>query len=229
MILNTFLRSFRTLFSPNFFALFVKTSLITVGAFSLFMIAVTVAIINLQVFGDSDGSGLASIGIGLLAFIFTWFLLPTIVPLIAAFFQETIADRIEHDEYPEYMPPAVKRALPKELWEDTKFVLFLIFINILMIPTFILGIGAIVYFFVNSYFVGREFFETAAARHLGREEAKRLRKNNRLPVLLNGAAIVMLSITPILNFTAPFIGVALMVHLLHYLHQKVEILPPSNL
>lgn len=226
MLLNTVLKSFRTLFSPNFFALFVKTTLITIGAFCLFMVFITASIIQMNWFPTSDAGMLGNISASIVAFCFTWFLLPTFIPLVAAFFQETIADRIEKDEYPRFMPPRIQRPLPKELWEDIKFVLFLIVINILMIPTFIFGIGVIVYFCVNAYFVGREFFETAASRHIGRDAAKRLRREHRLPVWLNGAAIVMLSTTPLLNFTAPFLGVALMVHLFHALPKKIEILPP---
>ncbi len=76
--------------------------------------------------------------------------------------------------------------------------------------------------------MGREFFETAAARHVGREEAKRLRKNNSFLVLFGGSAIVVLSITPLLNFTAPFIGVALMVHLFHGLHKPAQVVLPAR-
>lgn len=227
MLFPTIFRSFRTLFSPHFIGLFLKTTFITIAVFSVFMITVTAFTINLHLFGEGSESTFANIGISIVAFVFSWLLLPTLVPLIAAFFQETIADRIEAHEYPEYSPPAIQRPLAKELWEDTKFVLFLIFINILMLPTFLLGIGAIAYFFVNSYFVGREFFETAATRHVGRTTAKELRKRNSILVLFGGSAIVLLSITPILNFTAPFIGVALMVHLFHGLHKPAQVvLPP---
>ncbi len=150
MLIQTVFRSFRTMFAPNFFSLFLKMSFITVAVFSVFMVALTAFTINLHLFGDGSEATFANIGVSIVAFVISWLLLPTLVPLIAAFFQETIADRIEAVEYPEYSPPAIQRPLAKELWEDTKFVLFLIFINILMLPTFILGIGAIAYFFVNS-------------------------------------------------------------------------------
>lgn len=226
MLFQTVFRSFRTIFSSHLLSLFLKTTFITIAVFSVFMIALTAFTIQLHLFGEGSEATFANIGVGIVSFAISWLLLPTLVPLIAAFFQETIANRIESVEYPEYSPPAIQRPLAKELWEDSKFVLFLILINILMLPTFILGIGAIAYFFVNSYFVGREFFETAAARHVGREAAKELRKQNSMLVLFGGSAIVVLSITPLLNFTAPFIGVALMVHLFHSMHKPVEILPP---
>lgn len=226
MLMNAIQRSFSTLFSPSFLALVIKMSLLTAIIFSLFIIGVVAFIINMNLFAGWDYVWLANIGMGVLGFIIAWYLIPSLIPSIGAFFQESIADTIERVEYPAYVPPAVERPLPREIWEAVKFIMLLIFLNILILPTLLLGIGFIAYFMLNSYLIGREFFETAAARHLGMPAAKLLRKKHRLSVFLGGSAVLGLSLVPLVNLISPFIGVALMVHLFHQLDKKVEILPP---
>lgn len=155
----------------------------------------------------------AGIGTGVLV----WFLFPAILPLIAAMFLEQIADRIEMREYHITNPPS----LPfwGEVASGLSFAAFSLFVNLLLLPFYLFPLlFPFLYYPVNAYLLGREFFETCSARHVGRKEARELRKSYRLSVLLAGGLLVATVNTPVLNLFAPFIGVALMVHL----YQKIK-------
>lgn len=225
MFFRASLRTIRTLRSPHFLALLVKTALLTLLAFAAFILLAGVATRSFTFFADSTTEWLSDIaltfGIGFIG----WLLLPTLLPAIAAFFQEPIADAIERADYPEFTPPAVQRPWYVELWEEGKFALLLIFLNILFLPFLFFPV---IYFVLNGYLIGREFFETAAARHIGKQEARRLRRENRMAALLGGMVIVGLALIPLVQLSAPFIGVALMVHLFHLLPKDEEILRPAR-
>lgn len=227
MFTRAIARTFRTLSSSHFAGLLIKTMLLTLIAFTLFLIAIGFGMTQFVLFEDATLELAADIGTTIFVGIATYLLLPVLLPAIAAFFQESIANRIENKDYPEFMPPACERPLMAELWEDTKFVGLVLALNILLIWTyFIPFVGFFTYYGLNGYLIGREFFETAAARHIGKKNAKKLRKENSTPVFLCGAAIVFLTNIPLVQLIAPFVGVAVMVHLYHLMPKSEEILPP---
>lgn len=150
----------------------------------------------------------AGIGTGILA----WFLFPAILPLIASMFLEQIAGSIERREY------GMEKAPSLPFWPEVanalSFAAFSIFINLLLLPFYLIPLLIpFLYYPVNAYLLGREFFETCAARHVGRREAREIRKSYRLGVMLAGGVIVAATNIPGVNLFAPFIGVAVMVHL----------------
>ncbi|HZJ11681.1 MAG TPA: EI24 domain-containing protein, partial [Methyloceanibacter sp.] len=95
-----------------------------------------------------------------------------------------------------------------------KFFIVVLLVNIvalflLLVP----GVNLIAFYLGNGYLLGREYFELAAMRHLAPAEAKKLRKANRLTVLLCGLVIAGLASVPILNFVTPLFATAFMVRI----------------
>lgn len=229
MFFRAFFRTFRTLRSQHFLMLLFKTAMLTLLVFILFMAAVIAGLRSFDITGDSGLELFLDIILTFGAGFVGWLLLPILLPAIAAFFQETIADTIERKDYPEFVPPAVQRPIWQELLEDSRFILLMLGANILFFATYFIPIiGFFTYYGVNGYLIGREFFDTAAARHLGRAKARALRERNPMPAFFCGTCIVFCTNIPGLNLVAPFIGVALMVHLYHLLDKPQEILPPSQ-
>lgn len=227
MFTRALARTTRTLTSSHFLGLLIKTMLLTLIVFTLFVIASWFGFNSFDFFADSTTEMLADIGLTFFVGIITYLLLPVLLPVIAAFFQESIANRIEEKDYPEFMPPACERPFAQELWEDTKFVGLVLGLNLLLIWTyFIPVVNLFTYYGLNGYLIGREFFETAAARHIGKKNAKKLRKQHSTSAFLCGASIVFLTNIPVVQLIAPFVGVAMMVHLYHLLPKSEEILPP---
>lgn len=225
MFFRACLRSIRTLQSPETIALLVKSAIVALIAFIFFLIGVGVLLANITFVGEGAAEWLLDAALTFGAGFISWLLLPTLLPAIAAFFQEQIANRIERQDYPEFIPPKHEAPWYVDLWEESKFVVLLIFLNILFLPFIFFPF---IHFMLNSYLIGREFFETAAARHLGPKHARTFRRQHRMPVLLAGMATVGLALVPFVQLIAPFIGVALAVHLYHLLPKPAEILPPED-
>jgi len=70
-----------------------------------------------------------------------------------------------------------------------------------------------VFYSVNGYLLGREYFELLALRRVGPEEARRLRKAHRGKLFLTGAVMALLLTLPVVNLLAPVVITATMVHL----------------
>lgn len=143
-----------------------------------------------------------------------WFLIPVFTVIIAGFFQESIIAKVEKAYYPTSKQNTGLNFWI-ELWESLKFTIYALVLNILILPLFLLGIGFAISIALNSYLLGREFFEGVAAYHHGRKQAVLIFKENKKIVLLNGLVITVLSLIPVVNLVVPIIATALMVHVFH--------------
>ena len=79
-----------------------------------------------------------------------------------------------------------------------------------------------VFYAVNGYLVGREFFEVVSCRHLTLEHSRQLRSANSSKVTCLGIVIVVLSTMPVLNLCIPIFGIVIMLHMFHQLVTKQE-------
>ena len=98
--------------------------------------------------------------------------------------------------------------------------LVVILLNLMALPFYFVllftAIGPFILFFLlNAYLIGREYFELVATRHMDQSEAAALRRRNREGPFLCGGVIMALFIVPVANIFAPIIGAAMMVHIFH--------------
>lgn len=148
-----------------------------------------------------------------------WFMLPALVVLIAGMFQERTIDRVERAYYPEGARSQPPRFWP-DLRHDVRFTLWALSLNILVLPLYLLGVGFLVSIGLNSYLLGREFFESAAGYHLGKPGAKALGERYRPTVYAGGLVITLMTLTPVLNLLVPILATVWMVHTYHGLRKK---------
>jgi len=149
------------------------------------------------------------------ALIVGWFILPILMPLIAGIFSEMVIKRVEGIYYPNDTED--KARFWPDMIHDIKFTLYSLFLNIIIIPLYFIGIGFIASIILNSYLLGREFFESAAGYHLGKPEANKLRKKHNTKIYLSGFALTVMALIPILNLFLPIIAIVWMVHVYHKL------------
>ena len=145
-------------------------------------------------------------------------MLPVFTVLLAGMFQETAIQRVEKVYYPEKAPETV--SFWPDIKHDIRFTLWSLFLNILVFPLNFIGIGFIASFALNSYLLGREFFESSAGFHIGKHQAYTLGMKYRTHVYAGGSLIALLSITPVLNLFTPIIAVVWMTHVYHHLPES---------
>lgn len=140
-------------------------------------------------------------------------LFPAVASIFISLFLEEIVDAVEARHYPgEAKSPGLP--LLQSLMVSVKFSLVVVFVNLLALPLYLIpGINLIVYYLVNGYLFGREYFELVALVHTTPADADILRVTNKGKLFASGVVIAFLFSIPIVNFFTPIIAAATMVHI----------------
>jgi CysZ protein len=220
-------RALRSIFAPGMLKIFLVSVMLTLLLLALFISGASSFFVWLgHAYSWGWLSVIGSIGSGLLG----WMLFPGIMPIIVNFFDTRITQIIEREDYPASEALQNPPFWP-EFWHDLRFSLFTLLANLIVLPFYLFMhvFGPIVFFWLNGYLLGREFFEMAARRHIPLEEAKALRKRHSRIVLIAGVLLAIMATIPIINLFAPFWGIAVMVHLYHRVAAtpQSQILPPA--
>ena len=145
--------------------------------------------------------------------VLTWFLFPAVFTVIASLFLERVAGATEARHYAD-LPEAPGARLGAALGATAGFLAAMVVLNLVMLIFLLIPpLFPFVFYGVNGYLLGREFFELVALRRIGLEEVRHLRKAHRGRLFLAGIVIAFLFTVPGLNLVAPVIATAAMVHL----------------
>lgn len=167
-----------------------------------------------RLLGTHAGSGFAaSLLASLFAIVLATALGAPVAALFAGLFLDDIARAVEAKHYPAD-PPGKPVPFWRGLFVAFRLFLALVLITILLLPVSALlpGLGSFPGIVVNGWFLGREYFEQVALRHLPRKETDDLRRRKLPGILGDGFLIALLAAIPVVNLFAPLFGVALMVH-----------------
>ena len=150
---------------------------------------------------------------GLATFVFTWFLFPGVISAVIGIFLGDIANAVEARHFPS-LGPAMGLPMAKAVLVTLGYLGVLIVLNLfLLVFLLIPPLFPFVFYTVNGYLLGREYFELVALRRIGPEEARRLRKAHRGKLFLTGVIMALLLTLPVVNLLAPVVITAAMVHL----------------
>ena len=150
---------------------------------------------------------------GLATLIVTWFLFPGIVSTMVGFFLDSVAKAVEARHF-STLSPATGQTVGESIAGACKFLVVLILLNLLILPFLILGpVFPFVFYAVNGYLLGREYFELVALRRIDYASAKRLRKQRQGALFFVGVVIAFMLTVPVINLLTPIIATAAMVHL----------------
>jgi CysZ protein len=210
-MLVAFFKTLRLLCSVNFFKYVLLSILLTGMAYSVFgysmykLIDYGVTHINAPswkvTFGIISGAGGVAIG---------WFLLPIIVPMVAALFQDSLAKKIEH-KYPQLKKQPIY--LATDLKRSVNFLLLSVVCNLACLPVYFMPVlNVAVYYIVNAYLIGTCFFIEIGLRYYNLQQVTALYKKYHISIFLLGLMMVLITNIPIVNFMAPLIAIALMVY-----------------
>ncbi|RVB30497.1 sulfate transporter family protein, partial [Mesorhizobium sp. M7A.F.Ca.CA.001.07.2.1] len=140
-------------------------------------------------------------------------LIAPVTAVVAGLFLDDIAEVVERTDYP---GDPTGRAMPalRSLVLSARFLGVVILGNIVALLLLLVpGVNIAAFFIVNGYLLGREFFEFAAMRFRGEEEARALRRHYAGTVFLAGLLIAAFLAVPLLNLLTPLFAAAVMVHL----------------
>ncbi len=147
------------------------------------------------------------------AFILAWILFPAAASSIVGLLLEAVAEAVEARHYPG-LEPAPGISVWETVTTTSRLVLLMVVLNLAVLPLYLIPvINIFVFYVLNGYLLGREYFEMVALRRLRPEKMLSLRRSRGLQVFIAGVVAAFLLTIPFINFLAPVIATAAMVHL----------------
>jgi len=152
--------------------------------------------------------------LGSLAALFiAWLLFPAMTMLVLGFFLDRVVAAIERAHYPG-SSEARRIGIGETLWSGIRLAFLALLLNLAALPLYLVpGVNLFVYYGLNGFLVGREYFVAIAQRRLDPRGAHAMWQEYRFRLVLAGAVIAVLLSLPLVNLAAPLIGVAFMLHL----------------
>jgi uncharacterized protein involved in cysteine biosynthesis len=165
-------------------------------------------------FLDTVASGLSVLGILALSVVL-------MVPVASAFtglFLDDVADAVDARHYPD-LPPAGRQPFLSALADTLRFLGVMIGANLcaLVLYLFFVPLAPFIFWALNGFLLGREYFQLAAVRRMDVGAARALRKRHAGQIWLAGAVMAIPLTVPVLNLAVPIIGAATFTHLVHRL------------
>lgn len=164
---------------------------------------------------------LLSIGSFIFMLILSIFLMVPVASAITSMFLDEVAQAVEDKHFP-HLPSVEKTPLWDAIKDTVNFLGVLITANVLALILYALIPPAAVFIFwgLNGFLLGREYFTLAASRRIGLPEAKKLRRKHIGTIWLAGTLMAMPLSIPLLNLVIPILGAATFTHIFHALQRR---------
>ena len=146
------------------------------------------------------------------------FLMVPVASAFTGFFLEDVADAVEDRHYPG-LAPVVPPPWPETLRQTVNFLGLVIAVNVFALFLYPFAGPAIplVFWVLNGFLLGREYFTLVAMRRLPKAEALAMRRRNPGTLLVAGTLMAAPLSIPVLSLVVPVLGVATFTHLFHQL------------
>ncbi len=149
------------------------------------------------------------------------FLMVPVASAFTGFFLDDVAEAVEARHYP-HLPPVPRISWRDMLADSAGFLGLMIVVNIVALGLyFIVGpFGPLLFWAVNGYLLGREYFQMVAMRRLGRAGALAARKRHRARIWIAGFLMAAPLSIPLVNLFVPILGAATFTHMFHRLERS---------
>ncbi|MBV2359661.1 EI24 domain-containing protein [Thalassococcus sp. CAU 1522] len=152
------------------------------------------------------------------------FLMVPVASAITSVFLDEVAQAVEDRHYPG-AGPAQTVPLGDALRDTVGFLGTLVVANLLalILYLFFIPFAPLIFWALNGFLLGREYFTLAAMRRVGRAGAKQLRRRHFLAIWAAGVVMALPLSVPLLNLLVPVLGAATFTHLFHRLNDRVQV------
>jgi len=141
-----------------------------------------------------------------------WLIAP-LTAFLAGQLTDNVAEIIEKEDYPD-QPPGTALSSGQSLKVSLRFVGLSLLCNLLALPFLLIPVlNIVIFFLINGYLLGREYFEFAASRFRTLPQAHLYYRKQRRIVFIGGLFIATVIAIPVLNIFASLFAATLMVHL----------------
>lgn len=160
-----------------------------------------------------------SIGSVFVVLILSVFLMVPVASAITSMFLEDVAQAVEDRHYA-HLPPAQRVPFADALRDTLNFLGVLVIANVLALVLYVMfaPVALFIFWGLNGFLLGREYFTMAAMRRVGRVKAKQLRGRHTGKIWLAGVLMAVPLSVPLVNLLIPVLGAATFTHIFHALN-----------
>ena len=144
------------------------------------------------------------------------FLMVPVASAITSMFLDEVAQAVEDRHYP-HLPKVARVPFGDALVDTLNFLGVLVAANLLALVLYVMmpPLAPFIFWGVNGFLLGREYFTLAAMRRLGREGARALRAEHAGTIWMAGVLMAIPLSVPLVNLLIPIIGAATFTHIFH--------------
>jgi uncharacterized protein involved in cysteine biosynthesis len=164
---------------------------------------------------------LLSVGSALFMLVLSVFLMVPVAAAFSGLFLDAVAQAVEDRHYPA-LPPARGASVGDGLVATVNFVGVLVVVNLgaLLLVPFVGPLAPVLFWAVNGWLLGHEYFTAAALRRIGRSAARDLRRRHAWRIWAAGTLMAAPLSIPLVNLLIPVLGAATFTHLFHALARR---------
>ena len=146
------------------------------------------------------------------------FLMVPVASAMTGIFLDDVAQAVEDDHYPA-LGPARRTPVTEIIGDTIRFLGVIVGANLvaLIFYIFFTPFAPLIFWSLNGFLLGREYFQMVAIRRMSRKDADQLRKTHRGRVWFTGSLMAIPLSIPIVNLLVPVLGAAAFTHLFHSL------------
>ncbi|HBR61370.1 MAG TPA: hypothetical protein DEA94_02555 [Rhodobacteraceae bacterium] len=226
MILSSIVKALRQIGDQRFR----QVLLLGIGLSVLFLVGATLGVFTLINWSFGPEASLPLIGpVSWASDVMSWasvlamlvlsvFLMMPVASAIISLFLERVVQAVEDKHYPN-LPVVTGIPLGQALFDMLNFLLVLLAANLvaLLLYALFFPVAPFIFWGMNGFLLGREYFQLVATRRLGWAEAKALRRRHTGKIWLAGTLVAVPLSMPLVNLVIPILAVATFTHLFHQL------------
>jgi len=178
--------------------------------------------VTLPMIGEVTWVGsLLSAGSFLIMMLLSVFLMIPVASAFTSMFLDEVAQAVEDKHYP-HLPRVSGTPFWASFKDTVNFLGVLIGANVLALVLYLIFPPAAPFIFwgLNGFLLGREYFTLAAIRRVGEAEARKLRRRHRGTIWLAGTLMAMPLSLPLVNLFIPIFGAATFTHIFLALQKR---------
>ena len=151
------------------------------------------------------------------------FLMVPVASAITSMFLDEVAQAVEDKHYPG-LPEVPGVPVIDAVRDTVGFLGVLILANLLALILYVIftPLAPFIFWALNGFLLGREYFTLAAIRRVGRVEARKLRARNTGTIWLAGTLMAIPLSVPLVNLVIPILGAATFTHIFHRVQNFYE-------
>lgn len=164
---------------------------------------------------------LLSVSSFLFMMVLSVFLMVPVASAITSMFLDEVAQAVEDKHYP-HLPPVDPVPFWDGLRDTINFLGVLVGANVLALILYAMftPLAPFIFWALNGFLLGREYFTLAAMRRLGRQGARELRSRHAGTIWLAGTLMAVPLSVPLVNLLIPILGAATFTHIYHALDNR---------